>query len=646
MLTRHRRRILLSISASMVCLLTCDSLNAQSFTNQTSLLSETDFHSGVAMGIADMNGDGKDDIVRLSEGSDLSIEYQQAPNAPFTNYWFGDLGSSREWSLCVGDVNNDGFNDLMAGGAYNELKLLTANSTGTDYSSVELPGGTIFLQGSNFTDIDNDGWLDIFACHDDDDSANYRNLGDGTFVFDASLIETEMSSGNSGNYASIWTDYDNDGDLDMYLSKCRQGVSSFSDLRRINRLFQNDGNNNFTEAAVAAGLSFGNQTWATDFADIDNDGDLDCFIMNHDSPSLMMENNGDGTFTDITTSSGLPAADLNFDGIQCAFRDFDNDGFVDLLVTGQEHRFLRNNGNSTFTLLANPFDFNDIESCAIGDLNSDGYLDIYAGYANLFNSPSNIDDAIFMNDGGSNNYFGVSLEGTTCNRNGVGARVELHGAWGMQIREVRSGESYGIMNSLQQHFGIGTANAISRLVVRWPSGTVDELLNPAVNQSIVLVEGSTIAEPTEPFGNKLLDGIANGGQLQDVYASDDVYLELDPSPTRNLSKQIVDMILLGESETSSPNSIAFRIEAKMQGGRPGVVIQTTELWNDDDQQWEVFDTRAVDVNDDSVEVTATGDLTRYLHPLTDEILARVRWESPGARFVWSIDVDESVWIID
>ena len=488
------------------------SIHAQTFTVRTNLLSDTSFNSGVPMGIVDMNGDGLDDIVRLDRASNLSIEYQGAPNAAFSNFFYGDLGFGTEWSLAVGDVDQNGFNDLIAGGFNNDIKLLTANANGSNYTQADLPSSRIFLQGSNFVDINNDGWLDVFACHDNGESRNYRNLGDGSFVFDNSLIDTFLQTqpglgldeSNAGNYASLWTDYDNDGDLDMYLSKCRLGVNDSSDQRRINRLFQNDGNNNFTEVGAAAGLRLGNQTWATDFADYDNDGDLDCFIMNHYTFSRVMENNGDGTFTDVTGASGFTAADLDLFGIQAIFRDFDNDGFVDLLIAGDlQQRLFRNNGDSTFTRLPNPFTSNPMESCAVGDLNSDGYLDIYAGYAMIFNSPSNIDDVLFMNDGGSNNFFSVLLEGTDSNINGVGARVELYGSWGIQIREVRAGESYGIMNSFRQHFGIGSATAIERLVVRWPSGTVDELLNPDINAQITLSEGSS---PVILLGDCNLDG--------------------------------------------------------------------------------------------------------------------------------------------
>jgi len=474
----------------------CHSSFAQSFTNQTSLLSNTDFHSGVAIGIADMNGDEKDDIIHLSEGKNLHVEYQQAANAPFTTYSFGDISSNREWSLCIADADKNGFNDILTGGAYNNIKLLKANATGSAFTLSNLPSSNIFLQGSNFVDIDNDGWADIFACHDDDESRSYRNTGNGDFVFDDALINTTLPSGNSGNYASIWTDYDNDGDLDMYLSKCRQGVTDPTDPRRVNLLFQNDGTNNFTEVATAANLQFGDQSWSADFADIDNDGDLDFFVLNHYTASLLMENNGDGTFTDITAASGM-APDLELFGIQSIFRDFDNDGFMDLLVSGTEHRLFKNNGDNTFTNLANPFTTDWIESFAIGDLNRDGFLDIYAGYAALFNTPTDKGDILFMNDGNDNNFFSVLLEGTVSNVNGIGARVELYGDWGIQIREVRSGEGYGIMNSFNQHFGLGTATEIDKIVVKWPSGIVDSVLNPTINQFFNLTEDSTEPEPAD-----------------------------------------------------------------------------------------------------------------------------------------------------
>lgn len=467
-----------------------------SFSQQTSLLSGTNY-SGAPMGIADMNGDGKDDIIHLHNRRTLRISTQNLPNQLFTTQDYGQLNTGNEWSMCVADVDKNGINDLIAGGSYNNIKLVTGNTLGQFTTSL-INNSNIFVQSSNFADINNDGWIDIFACHDDGDSHKYQNDGTGSFVMDNAMVNTitTPSSDNSGNYGSIWTDYDNDGDLDMYLSKCRLGVSNQNDPRRINQLLNNNGNNVYTDVAAAAGLRPLTQTWTTDFADVDNDGDLDAFINNHGADCQLFLNNGNGTFTDNTAASGfLPTlnAAAGLLGIQAIFRDFNNDGFVDLLYAGEEHFFFYNDGDGTFTVAGNPFTSNDIHSFAIGDLNHDGFLDIYAGHGSGYNGISaSVPDDIFINGGNSNHFVAISLKGNQSNLNGIGARIEVYGAWGKQIREVRSGEGYGIMNSLTQHVGLGTSTLIDSIVVRWPSGIKDRIVNPTVDQYHLIIEDNKL----------------------------------------------------------------------------------------------------------------------------------------------------------
>ncbi len=488
-----------TILIGIAMLLSFTSFTQISFSNQTAdLLSDTTIYSGCAMGIADMNGDSLDDIVRLENARILYIEYQQSDGSMFEQYLHGSTGGGSEWSLCIADVDMNGYNDILTGGSFNDLKVFKANSAGTTYTSTTLVNSDIFLQGSNFADIDNNGTIDIFACHDIGLSRPYNNDGDGNFTFDINLINTESTvpSDNSGNYGSIWTDYDNDGDLDMYLSKCRLGVSDPMDGRRINMLFQNDGNNNYTDVAEAVGLRPLAQSWATDFADIDNDGDLDCFIINHDITSQLYENNGDGTFTDITATSGMTAdlVALGY-GIQCIFDDFDNDCFVDLLVTsssGGEHFLFKNNGNLTFNSIVDPFPTSfKIQSATVGDLNNDGFLDVYAGFANGFNGPaSSRPDKLFINEGVDSSFFKLQLKGETCNINAIGTRVEIYGDWGMQVREIRSGESYGVMTSLEMHFGLGEATTIDSMKIRWPNGVLEKMCGIASNQIMVMTENN------------------------------------------------------------------------------------------------------------------------------------------------------------
>lgn len=477
------------------------------FTNSNSKLVNPNLKSGVAIGVADMNGDGLDDIIRLDYARNLQIEHQNTSgNFSLLNY--GNLaGSGNEWGMCIADVDENGYNDIFVGGAYNGKKLLTANSTGTNYTSTTLSGTNIFIQNVNFADIDNNGTIDIFACHDEGVSSAFNNNGSGVMTQDnAGLINavSTIPSDNSGNYGSIWADYDNDGDQDLYISKCRLGVSNPNDGRRVNLLFQNDGSGNYTEVGVAAGLVPYAQSWSASFEDIDNDGDLDCILINHDVSSIIYENNGNGTFTDITASTGIASelSAMGSGGIQVIMEDFDNDTYIDLFITNRYmsgHKLFKNNGNKTFTLMPSPFSTggNSIQSAAVGDLNNDGFIDVMAGFATGYNGPSSNPDILFLNNGNTNNWSEIKLTGGPSNINGIGARVEIYGAWGKQIREVRSGESYGTMNSLMTHFGLATNTSITKIVVKWPSGTVDEVLNPNINESISITEGQTLSLNTE-----------------------------------------------------------------------------------------------------------------------------------------------------
>ncbi|MCB0640812.1 MAG: CRTAC1 family protein, partial [Phaeodactylibacter sp.] len=463
-----------------------------SFTNRNDLLNDN-YYSGVAIGIADMNGDFLDDIVHLDDARILNIQYQQ-PNADFATLTYGNVSNSNQWSMCVADVDNNGYNDVLSGGYYDGVKVVMANSNATNYTLTLMPGNDLFIQGSNFADINNDGWVDAFACHDDGESRIFGNNGDGSFYNADSWINmaTVPSSDNSGNYGSVWTDFDNDGDLDLYIAKCRQGVNDPSDPRRINALFVNDGNNNFTEAAATYGLKIGPQSWTADFGDYDNDGDMDCFITNHDVASMLLEQDESGYFNDVTDQANI---DVNGLPIQGIMRDFNNDGFLDIIVAGSVQHLFLNNGDKTFTEVDGLFDSKDMESFAVGDLNHDGALDVYAGYAQIYTNPSNIPDKIWMNDNlnSDNNFVTFNLVGTTSNRNAIGARLELYGNWGVQIREIRAGESYGIMNSFQAHFGLGTTTGIDSLVIRWPSGIVQTIEDLMANQFITIVEEECVS---------------------------------------------------------------------------------------------------------------------------------------------------------
>ncbi len=502
-----------------------------SFTEASDLLANQFVNSGAALGVADMNGDGLDDIIRLHSTTQLVIEHQTI-DGHFENLITGISTPLSNWSLCIDDIDKNGANDVFLGTANFPHHIVWADESGKEYNMETLSGPAILPQGANFADIDNDGDSDLFVCNDNGTNFIYRNDGTQNLIYDTEILNTNTTpaSDNSGNYASLWTDYDNDGDLDLYISKCRLGVVEVTDPRRINMLWENDGHGNFTEVAQQRGLVPFAQTWSTDFADIDNDGDLDVFMINHDTTSRLYENDGTGHYTDITSQAGFsPAIDNITVGIQAQFADFDGDNFVDLLISSSQgsYKYFRNNGDKSFSVIFGAFQTLDpMHSYAIGDLNNDGFLDLIAGFGMGYNNPTLISDKLFLNDGNSNNWSKIILKGTNSNINGVGARLEAHGSWGIMIREIRSGVSYGINNSLTAHFGLGSSSQIDSLVIKWPSGYHQVVANPNINETLIIEEEGCLNPPPTNLdasiceGDSLIFGTQNlteSGQYFEIY---------------------------------------------------------------------------------------------------------------------------------
>lgn len=434
-------------------------------------------------GFVDINGDYLDDLVNIDQSS-IKLKLQN------TSGTFDALTKTTpsadflpSWSLSVGDYNADGYADLVYG-ATSGVTFMTSNYSGTGgYSAVsytETSGPeSVFSQRSNFVDINNDGHLDLFMCHDTAKSISYMNDGNNLLTFTNTNGLGDHIDG--GNYASIWIDYDNDGDIDMFMAKC-----GGSEQRRTNQLYRNDGNGVYTEVGAFAGLDDPMQTWSAAWGDFDNDGDMDAYIggsvnefaagsghtPDPENFHKLMRNNGDGTFTNVIDQYIVENANY---GIESIAVDFDNDGNLDVFTNGS---ILYGNGDLTFNLYTGP------SAGAIGDGNNDGYLDVYNGSGNLYTN----------NAASGNNWLKIVTIGGAINgysnKNGIGARVEINTTTGTQIRDVQSGTGFRYMSTINTHFGIGTDTSINYVKIIWPSGIIDQINNPTINSTLVVNEGS------------------------------------------------------------------------------------------------------------------------------------------------------------
>ena len=474
------------LSALAALILFSTTALSQSFTLSTDLLGDA-FNSGGPIGFIDVDNDGLDDLVIFDQGDDVNILYQTASG--FNKVHYGQVSTANQWGACIGDMNNDGFKDIYAGGSYDGVHFMSIGAGG-NFELTDLDNGSMFMQACNMADLDNDGVLDAFGCHDDALSRMWKGSETDVPVNDQSLMPLMSydysdypNTDHSGNYGTVFSDFDSDGDVDLYIAKCRQFVNNDpNDPRRVNQLWVNDGQGGWTEEALDRGLVLYEQSWTADFGDIDNDGDMDLAVTNHSNTIFLLENDGTGHYTDITAGSGMEVSGFF---LQSKFEDFDNDGFLDFITSGDNssNYYFKGNGDGTFEQLAWPFSYGDaMLSFATGDFGRDGQMDLIASHGSVYVSPDNNNpDQLYVNDGSDHHWVCFDLQGIESNADAVGAQVAIYGAWGVQLRDVRAGESYGITCTTHPHFGLGDATEIDSAVVHFPSGFTTTLVNPDID---------------------------------------------------------------------------------------------------------------------------------------------------------------------
>ena len=462
---------------------------------------------------ADYDNDGDLDIVAVGTYQPHAL-YRNNGDGTFTDVaeQAGIADPRGGWGSLFADYDNDGYPDLYitrggwSGAAENTLYHNNADGTFTDVThtaGVDDPQSSFCAA---WADYNNDGYIDLYIANGviGDGAANvlYRNNGDGTFTNTAERAGV-ANTGNS--LGTAWGDYDKDGYIDLHVINYGQS----------NVLYRNNGDGTFTDVTATTGMNLAvTDPFVTFFLDVDNDADLDIFISNsgsfqafiagqitgnatHDSDrQVLYRNNGDGTFTDVTQESGLYHA---YGAMGANFGDINSDGYVDIyLATGapqmgrlERDALFQNNGDGTFTDATVALGLGNIgkgHGVTFGDADADGDVDIYVPVGGAFIGDQ-WHNLFYQNAGTGNNYLTLKLVGVKSNRDGIGAKVTMHVGDNIIYREVSGGGGFGSTNSLSLEIGLGKSAKVDTLEVIWPSGQVDTFMNLSVNQKLIVTEG-------------------------------------------------------------------------------------------------------------------------------------------------------------
>lgn len=563
-------------------------------------------HNGIAF--CDVNGDYRDDLVRAADQK-IYVCKNINNGEQFQAYAEWPLFTEHAiWTMNVADLNNDGFNDITYSGSNSGVDSYISKGKESGFSHQyysDLNGVSHLAQGSAMNDVNNDGYVDFLFTNDVGNNIICINDKNGNLIPDDFIdFSTVPASDNRGNYSSIWFDADQDDDLDIFISKCRWLENDPEHLDRINMLFINE-NGSFIESAKSFELNSGEQSWAADSGDFDNDGDIDLFILNHGNAHFLMENLGDGSFAkheDFGENGVITGI-----GLQLSIVDLNNDGLLDIVVAGSNDMILLNKGAFQFDVYNDPFGLKNASSFAIGDINADGYMDVCLTYVNS----EELKDELWQNLGGTNNFVSFSLNGTTSNRSGIGAKVTVRGEWGSYVRWLKSGVGYGITNTLNLHFGLEKHNRIDEVEILWPSGHTDIYTNLEVNKHFVATENACLVERMHILSNNL--GVcadqplklntsenvlwSNGNQTDSLYVtSTGTYFATSSNETCYNNSQILQLEV-----TSLPIKPVLSITGSYTLC-PGIVLPVTTT-QEDKTKWnnsEIENTETILVNQPGV----------------------------------------------
>jgi hypothetical protein len=439
----------------------------------------------------DYDNDGYDDLYIVKWGRNLLFHNNR--NGTFSDVTdqagVGDWGNGN--AAIFFDYNRDGYLDLYIGNYFRKVNLWHLPTTRIMHSNFETArdGGANVLYRNNkngtFTDVskqadvadtgwtldvgaadyDNDGDLDLYVANDFGPDKLFRNNGNGTFT-DVSVkaIGEDTRKGMNAEFG----DFNNDGFLDIYVSN----IMTKEYLKEGNMLFRNNGDGTFADIAPEAGVADGGWAWAAKFFDYDNDGDLDIYCAN----GFISQSRNEEYWYDLANAVTEP----NFDPTDA--KQWPMIGNKSL--SGYEaNRFFRNEGNESFVEAAEKVGLlhrGDGRGIVIFDYDNDGDLDVY-----LVNQ--NQKAVLFRNDlGNKNNWVAFKVVGKA---DAIGTRVKVTAGDLMQIREVDGGNGFSSQSDRRLYFGLGQRDKVDSVEIRWANGKVQTLRDVKVNRLHTVKEG-------------------------------------------------------------------------------------------------------------------------------------------------------------
>jgi hypothetical protein len=412
------------------------------------------------------------------------------------------------------DYDNDGDLDFYTiVRSFTQRDALWRNDGDGTFTDVTMQAGDVHddlpSEGAAWADYNDDGYVDLYVANYETASVRsddelgigtpdvlYKNNGDGTFSNVSRIAGVELDRDELCGRGVAWCDYDDDGDIDIYVSNYRLDP---------NLLWRNDGEGGFTNVAqnarvegyasdtVPGGDARYGHTIGSDFGDYDNDGDMDLYASNLAHPrfimfsdkSMLLNNRGDGTFVDRWYGSGIAYCETSSDS---SWADYDNDGDLDLYFTAVYEdvysRLFRNAGRERFEDATGESRTTVNNGWGIGwcDYDHDGDLDLAIG--------SGSGMRLFENEGNDNNWLQVELEGEYSNSKAIGARVRVSAGSLDMIRDVKGGKGTTTQDMLATHFGLGGHDGNVDVEVRWPGSTSwTDQGSYSVNQRIMISQG-------------------------------------------------------------------------------------------------------------------------------------------------------------